>query len=70
MISKTKFGAALGAIAFIATIAATGFASPSFAANDSAAANGGGSVGYNHHVATDYRLKHHQVKHHTPSRAQ
>lgn len=58
MISK------LGAIAFIAAIAAAGFASPSFAANYSESANGGGSAGYNHHVATDYKLKHHKVKHH------
>jgi hypothetical protein len=64
MISKSKLGAALGAIAFIATIAATGFVSPSFAANYSAAANGGGSAGYNHQVATDYRLNHHPAKHH------
>jgi hypothetical protein len=70
MISKSKLGVALGAISFIATIAATGFASPSFAANYSAAANGGGSAGYNHQVATDYRLKHHQSKHQTPSKAQ
>jgi hypothetical protein len=26
-----------------------------------AACNGGGSVGYNHQVATDYRLKHHNA---------
>lgn len=70
MISKSKLGVALGAIGFIAAIAATGFASPSFAANYSAAANGGGSAGYNHHVATDYHLKHHPAKHHTPSKVQ
>jgi hypothetical protein len=27
----------------------------------SASCNGGGSIGYNHHVATDYRLKHHST---------
>ena len=69
MISKPKLGAALGAVAFIATLAATGFSSPSFAANYGAAANGGGSAGYNHQVATDYRLKHHHTKYH-PSKAQ
>ena len=68
MISKSK----LGGIAFIAAI---GFASPALAqmpagaigkgpaftlvACYTAACNGGGSVGYNHSVATDYRLKKH-----------
>ncbi len=70
MTSKSKLGAALGAVAFIAIFAATGFTSPSFAANYSAAANGGGSAGYNHQVATDYRLKHHRTKQHLPSKAQ
>lgn len=70
MISKSNLGAALGAVAFIAILAATGFTSPSFAANYSAAANGGGSAGYNHQVATDYRLKHHHTKQHLPSKAQ
>jgi hypothetical protein len=73
MINKSKFGAKLGAITFIAAIgltAATGLTSPVFAANYSAAANGGGSAGYNHQVATDYRLKHHHAKHHVPSKAQ
>jgi hypothetical protein len=65
LMSKSKLAASLGAVAFVAAIAATGFASPTFAANYSAAANGGGSAGYNHQVATDYRLKHHQTKHHT-----
>lgn len=69
MISKSKLAAALGAVAFIATITAAGFTSPSFAANYSAAANGGGSAGYNHQVATDYRLKHHHTKHHPSSPA-
>lgn len=69
MISKSKIAMALGAVAFIATIGATGFTAPSFAANYSAAANGGGSAGYNHQVATDYRLKHHHAKQH-PSKSQ
>jgi hypothetical protein len=57
MISKSKLGATLGAIAFIA---ATGLASPSFAAGPyDQGYTGGGSAGYNHHVATDYKLKHH-----------
>jgi hypothetical protein len=64
MTSTSKLGAALGAVAFIAILAATGFTSPSFAANYSAGANGGGSAGYNHQVATDYRLKHHHAKQH------
>jgi len=58
MISKTK----IGAIAFIATIglASMGLASPAFAAGPYGQQyTGGGSAGYNHHVATDYRLKHH-----------
>lgn len=57
----------LGAIAIVAAIAATGLGSPVFAANDSAAASGGGSAGYNRHVSTDYKLKHHKMKHHQPS---
>jgi hypothetical protein len=67
MIRKSELAAALGAVAFIATIAATGFTSPTYAANYSAAANGGGSAGYNHQVATDYRLKHHHTTKHHPS---
>jgi hypothetical protein len=62
MINKSKLGA-IGAIAFIAAI---GLASPVFAASPGPygpAYTGGGSAGYNHAVATDYRLKHHQVKH-------
>jgi hypothetical protein len=73
MISKLKLGAKLGAIAFIAaTGLASGLSSPSFAANYSAAANGGGSAGYNHQVATDYRLRHHHIviRHHLPSKPQ
>lgn len=74
MISKSQLGATLGAAAFIAAIAATGFVTPTFAANYSAAANGGGSAGYNHQVATDYRLKHHKgtthATQHQPSKAQ
>jgi hypothetical protein len=53
----------LGAIAFIAAI---GLAPPAFAASPGPYGpeyNGGGSTGYNHQVATDYRLKHHQAKH-------
>jgi hypothetical protein len=52
MISKSK----LGAIAFLV---ATGLAFPALAANYSPSANNGGSAGYNHHIATDYHLKHH-----------
>jgi hypothetical protein len=68
MISKSKLGAKLGALAFIAAIAATGFASPSFAANYGGSnlapgQSGGGSYGYNNKLSTDYRLKHHQTKH-------
>lgn len=68
MISKSKLGAELGALAFIAAIAATGLASPSFAANYGASntapgQSGGGSYGYNNKLSTDYRLKHHQTKH-------
>jgi hypothetical protein len=63
MISKSK----LGAIAFLAAIC---LAPPAFAASTGpygAQYNGGGSAGYNHQVATDYRLKHHKVKHHVSS---
>jgi hypothetical protein len=66
MISKSK----LGAIAFIAAIGLTGLAShPTLAASTGPYGeqyNGGGSAGYNHQVATDYRLKHHK-KHHMTS---
>lgn len=66
MISKSKLGVKLGAIAFVAAI---GLASPASAAGSGpygAGYTGGGSAGYNHHVATDYRLKHHS-KHRQPS---
>jgi hypothetical protein len=68
MINKSKLFAELGAIAFIAAL---GLASPAFAAgpqNYGPEYTGGGSAGYNHHVATDYRLKHHP-KHHLPNTA-
>lgn len=70
MISKPKLGAKLGALAFIAAIAATNLGSPSFAANYGASnvapgQSGGGSYGYNSKLSTDYRLKHHQAKHPT-----
>lgn len=55
MISKSK----LCAIAFIA---AASLASPAFAASSGPYGpgyTGGGSAGYNHHMSTDYRLKHH-----------
>jgi hypothetical protein len=62
MISKTK----LGAIAFIAGIALS-VAAPAFAQSIySQRATGGGSAGYNHQVATDYRLKPHHTVKHTP----
>lgn len=70
MISK------LGAIAFIAAIglAPMGLASPASAAGPYGPQyNGGGSAGYNHHIATDYRLKHHKSAKHQaqqPSKAQ
>jgi hypothetical protein len=68
MISKSR----MGALAFIAAIglASIGLGSPAFAANYSEGANGGGSAGYNHHIATDYRLKHHHVKQHPASKSQ
>lgn len=69
MISKSKL-AAIAFVAATALTAATGVTTPVFAANYSAAANGGGSAGYNHQVATDYRLKHHPKHHMTPSKAQ
>ncbi len=65
MISKSK----LGAITFIAAIVlASGFASPTFAANYgpqnyAPSQSGGGSAGYNHNLTTDYRLKHHTRSH-------
>lgn len=67
MISK------LGAIAFIA---AMGFAYPTFAASPGPYGpgyTGGGSAGYNRHISTDYRLKHHKAAKHQaqqPSKAQ
>jgi hypothetical protein len=76
MISKSKLGAKLGAIAFIAAVSlGSGFASPAFAANYGASniapgQSGGGSYGYNNKLSTDYRLKHHQTKHHMPSKSQ
>lgn len=66
MISKSK----LGVIAFIAAmgLGSIGLASPTFAAGPyDQGYTGGGSAGYNHHVATDYKLKHHKVKRHQPS---
>jgi hypothetical protein len=67
MIKKSKLAVKLGAIAFVL---AAGIASPAVAAGPYGEAyTGGGSAGYNHQVATDYRLKHHP-KHHTPSKAQ
>lgn len=59
MIRKSKLAA-------IALIAATGLASPALAASPGPYGpgyTGGGSAGYNHHVATDYRLKQHNEKH-------
>lgn len=56
-------------LSVVAFIAAIGLASPAFAAgpNDSPGYTGGGSSGYNNQVRTDYRLKHHQLKHHQSS---
>jgi hypothetical protein len=53
MISKSKLGAKLGAVAFVAAI---GVAYPAFAANYGPNYTGGGSAGYNNQVAHDYRL--------------
>lgn len=67
MINKSKLAAILAASAFIA---AAGLASPTFAAGPYGQGyTGGGSAGYNHHVSTDYKLKHHQTKRHQPSQA-
>jgi hypothetical protein len=62
MISKSK----LGAMAFI--IATIGLTSPAFAASIySPSETGGGSWGYNHHMAIDqWRLRHHHGVRHTP----
>ena len=73
MISKSKLGVKLGALAFIAAIGlASGLAAPAFAANYgpsnlAPSQSGGGSYGYNNKLSTDYRLKHHQTKHQVPS---
>ena len=64
MISKSKLGAALAAIAFISAI---GLAAPSFAGPNDQGYTGGGSAGYNHHVSTDYRLKKHPKHHAAPN---
>jgi hypothetical protein len=59
MFSNSK----LCAIVFVASL---GLASPALAASPGPYGEGytgGGSGGYNHHVATDYKLKHHQTKH-------
>jgi hypothetical protein len=72
MISKSKLGVKLGAIAFIAAV---GFAAPALAANYGGSnlapsQSGGGSYGYNNKLSTDYRLTKHHVKHHLPSKQQ
>jgi hypothetical protein len=69
MVSKSKFGVKLGAITFIVAV---GLTSQAFAANygpsNTAPSNaGGGSIGYNAHNTTNYRLKPHKVKHQQPS---
>jgi hypothetical protein len=69
MFSKSNLGAIFGAIALIA---AAGLSSPAGAANYGASNiapsnTGGGSIGYNNDVSSDYRLKAHHAKHHTPS---
>ena len=67
MIRKSDLGAKLGAVAFIAAL---GFASPAFAASPGPygpSYTGGGSAGYNRHVATDYKLKRHHPKHQSSS---
>ena len=66
MINKSKLTAKLA----IAVIAAASLASPSLAASPGPYGQGytgGGSAGYNHHTATDYKLKRHHTKHHTSS---
>jgi hypothetical protein len=67
MINKSK----LSAIALVAAVGLIGLAShPAIAASTGPygeSYNGGGSAGYNHHLATDYRLKHHKIRHHMTS---
>jgi hypothetical protein len=63
MISKSKLGAKLGAVAFMAAI---GVAYPALAAHYGPAytapsQTGGGSAGYNNHIANDYRLHPHHA---------
>jgi hypothetical protein len=66
MISKSKLGAELGAVAFMAAI---GVAYPAFAAHygpgyTAPSQTGGGSAGYNNRIANDYRLHpHHATTH-------
>jgi hypothetical protein len=72
MINKSKLGAKLGALAFIATV---GLAAPALAANYGASnlapgQSGGGSYGYNNKLSTDYRLNKHHPTHHLPSKSQ
>lgn len=63
MINKSK----RGALAFI--IVTIGLASPAFAQKIySPSETGGGSWGYNHHMAIDqWRLRHHHGVHHAPA---
>jgi hypothetical protein len=67
MISKSKLGATalIAAIGLAAPIAAMGVASPAFAQRIySPSETGGGSWGYNHHMAIDqWRLKHRAKAH-------
>ncbi len=66
MISKSKLGAKLGAVAFMAAI---GVAYPAFAAHygpvyTAPSQTGGGGVGYNSRMANDYRLRPHYATPH------
>ncbi len=63
MISKSKLGAKLGAVAVMAAI---GVACPALAAHygpayTAPAQTGGGSTGYNNRIANDYRLHPHHA---------
>jgi hypothetical protein len=67
MISKSKLGAIalIAAIGLVSPIAAIGVAAPAFAQSIySPSETGGGSWGYNHHMAIDqWRLKHRAKAH-------
>jgi len=82
MISKSKLGAIafMAAIGFASPAFAQMQKGPlgdpsslhaftmAAATNYGPSATGGGSAGYNHDVATDYRLRHHHVKPHASAK--